>query len=87
MMPIEDWNRMAVQGLLADADRVLALTDVEDVLEHREIVDYAIANAHKNYIDLMRRRRPLMLAEKDEARFQNLMDRILARLRFFGESV
>jgi hypothetical protein len=28
-----------------------------------------------------------MLAEKDEARFQNLMDRILARLRFFGESV
>jgi hypothetical protein len=62
MMPIDDWNRMAVQGLLADADRILALTDLEAVRGDREIVDDAIANAQKNYIDLVRRRRPLMLA-------------------------
>ena len=31
MTPIEDLNRMAVQGLLADVDRVLALTDLEAV--------------------------------------------------------
>jgi hypothetical protein len=87
MMPIDDWNRMAVQGLLADADRVLALTDLEAVRGDREIVDDAIANAQKNYIDLVRRRRPLMLADADEARFQSAMDRILARIRFFGKAV
>jgi hypothetical protein len=87
MMPIDDWNRMAVQGLLADADRVLALTDLEAVRGEGEIVDDAIANAQKNYIDLVRRRRPLMLADADEARFQSAMDRILARIRFFGKAV
>jgi hypothetical protein len=50
MMPIDDWNRMAVQGLLADTARVLALTDLDAVRGDREIVDDAIANAQKNYI-------------------------------------
>jgi len=31
-------NRTAVQGLLADADRVLALTELDDVRGSREIV-------------------------------------------------
>jgi hypothetical protein len=50
-------------------------------------VDDAIANAEKNYIDLMRRRRPLMLGDADEARFQSAMDRIRARIRFFGKAL
>jgi|HubBroStandDraft_1064217.scaffolds.fasta_scaffold225903_2 hypothetical protein len=87
MTPIDYLNRMAVQGLLADADSALALTDLETVRENREIVEDAIANAQKNYIDLVRRSRPLMLADADETRFHNAMDRILARIRFFGKAV
>jgi hypothetical protein len=55
-MKMTDWNRQAVRSLLADADRVLALSDLTDVRGNREIVDDAIANARKNYLDLMRRR-------------------------------
>jgi hypothetical protein len=84
MTPIDDLNRIAVQGLLADMDRVLALTDLETVRGNREIVDDTIANAQKNYVDLMRRRRPLMLDHADEARFQSAMDQIMARIRFFS---
>lgn len=87
MTPIDDLNRMAVQGLLADADRVLAVTDLEAVRGDHEIVDDAIANAQQNYIDLVRRRRPLMLTEADEARLQRAMDCIIARVRFFGKVV
>jgi hypothetical protein len=87
MTPIDQLNRMAVDGLLADVERVLALTDLEGVRGDREIVDDAIANAQRNYIDLVRRRRPLMLADADETRFQSAMDRILARMRFFGKAV
>jgi hypothetical protein len=87
MTPVDYLNRMAVQGLLADADSVLALTDFETVRGNREIVEDAIANAQKNYIDLVRRRRPLVLADADETRFHGAMDRILARIRFFGKAV
>jgi hypothetical protein len=87
MRPIEDLNRLAVQGLLADADRVLALTDLKDVREDLEIVDDAISNTQQNYINLVRRRRPLMLTFADEATFQSAMDHILARIRFFGKSM
>jgi hypothetical protein len=86
MTPIDELNRMDVHGLLADVERVLALTDLEDVKRDREIVDDAIANAQQNYIDLARRRRRLMLADADDARFQSAMDHILARIRFFGKA-
>jgi hypothetical protein len=87
MTPIDDLNRVAVQGLLADAERVLALTDLEAVRWDRAIVDDAIANAQKNYIDLIRRRRPLMLPYAEEVQFQRAMDCIMARIRFFGQTV
>lgn len=64
----------------------LALTDLEDVRGNREIVDDVIANARKNYLDLMRRRKPLILADEEETRFQRIMDRLQARIRFFGGS-
>ena len=87
MTPINELNRMAVQGLLADADRVLAVTDLEAVRGDHEIVDDAIANAQRDYIDMARRRRRLMLADADDARFQSAMDHILADIHFFGKAV
>ncbi len=87
MMPIEDLNRLAVQGLLADAERVLALTDFENVRGTGEIVNEAVAKAHQSYIDLMRRRRPLILRDAEETQFLRAMDCILARIRFFGKAV
>lgn len=87
MTPIDEWKRAAVQGLLADADRVLALAELDSVRENREIVEHAIANARKNYIDLMRRSRPLIMTDGEKTRFQNIMDRLKARLRLFGDAV
>ena len=81
-MDIANWNRRAVQKLLADTDRVLALTDLDDVRGGREIVDHTIANAQQNFIDLARRRRPL--EDADEATFRGAMDHIQARIRYFG---
>lgn len=86
-MKMADWNRQAVRSLLADADRILTLTDLEDVRGNREIVDDVIANARKNYLDLMRRRKPLILADDEEGRFQSIMDRLQARIRFFGKTI
>jgi hypothetical protein len=50
-------------------------------------VDDAIANAQRDYIDMARRRRRLMLADADDARFQSAMDHILADIHFFGKAV
>ncbi|MFY9746710.1 MAG: hypothetical protein WAK25_10525 [Acidobacteriaceae bacterium] len=83
MTPMDDLNRMAVQGLLADADRILALTDLKDVRGDRAIVDDAIANAQRNYVDLVRRRGPLLLTAADEARLQNILDQIRTRIRLY----
>ena len=83
-MDIANWNQTAVQRLLADTDRVLALTDLDDVRGGREIVDHTIANAQQNFIDLARRRRPLTLEDADEATFRGAMDHIQARIRYFG---
>jgi hypothetical protein len=83
MTPMDDLNRMAVQGLLADADRILALTDLKDVRGDRSIVDDAIANAQRNYVDLVRRRGPLLLTAADEARLQNILDQIRTRIRLY----
>jgi hypothetical protein len=76
-MKMADWNRRAVRSLLADADLVLTFADRGDV--------HAIATARKNYLELMRRRKPLILA--DAERLQSIMDRLQGRIRFFGESV
>ncbi len=86
-MKIADWNRQAVRSLLSDADRILALTDLEDVRGSREIVNDAITNARKNYLELERRRKPLILTDEEETRFQSILGRLLARIKFFGESI
>lgn len=58
--------------------------DLGDVRGDKEIVEDAIANARKNYLDLMRRRKPLILADEEDTRFQQIMDALRARIHFFG---
>jgi hypothetical protein len=84
--PVKSLSRMAVQALLADAERALTLAGVGEVGENREIVAVTMANARHNYDVLMRRRRPLMLTHAEEVRFQNIMARLQARIRFFEQS-
>lgn len=86
-MQIENLNQMAVTALLADADRALALTELEDVRGSAAIVRETIAHARANYIDLMRRSRPLVLSGTQQAQLQQKLDRLRACLRFFGEVV
>jgi hypothetical protein len=83
----DERNRSAVQGLLADADRALALTELDDVRGSREIVGDTVANARQNYIDLVRRHRRLSLTDGEQTALQQTFDRLRARLRFFGASV
>ena len=87
MKPIDEWNRAAVKGLLADAKRVLALTEFQDVRGNREIVENTIANARQNYIDLMRRSRPLIMTDGEYETFQSILERLKARFRFFGDAL
>ena len=87
MMPMYEWNRAAVQGLLADADRALALSKSEDVRGSREIVETSLAIARRNYIDLVRRSRPLMLTDEEYSRFLDVLESLIGRLRFFGAPV
>ncbi len=83
----DDRNRTAVEGLLADADRALALTEFEDVRGSREIVRETIANARQSCIDLVRRRRTLSLTLGEQTALQQTLDVLRARLRFFDASV
>jgi hypothetical protein len=47
---------------------------VDEVRRNPEIVQIAIANAHKNYIDLVRRSRPLRMSDTDRVTFQTLLE-------------
>ncbi len=87
MAPMDELNRMAVQGLLADAERVPELTDLGAGRGEADLVDHAITSAQQNYVDLARRRRPLILREEEEVKFQTAMDCIMARIRFFGKTI
>lgn len=83
-MDIKELNRTAVYALLADAELALALTDCEDVRGNKQIVEDVIANAQRNYIDLMRRRRPLILTDPEESAFLTKMEQLKARLQFYA---
>ncbi|HUN83048.1 MAG TPA: hypothetical protein VMU48_01650 [Terracidiphilus sp.] len=84
-MQIDDWNQMATKALLADAERAVALTQANT--HESDAAPEMVANARKNYIDLQRRSRPLIMSDGDLIAFQHLLDRLRACLRFFGESV
>jgi hypothetical protein len=78
---------MVAKALLADAERTLALVQVEDIGQATGIAPDAIVKAYQNYIDLQRRRRSATMTNGDLIAFERTLDRLRACLRFFGESV
>lgn len=44
-------------------------------------------NAHKDYTDLVKRSAPLIMLHGEQVAFLKTLDRLRAKLRFFGESV
>lgn len=86
-MKIDDWNQMAIQGLLADAERALALTDVDEARGNRQIVRDTMTSAHEIYIDLVRRSRWLILGDGEQVTLQDRLDCLRAKLHFFGVSI
>ncbi len=84
---LEEWNRTAVHALLADSERALALTDLDDARGSREIVRQTLAKARQSYIDLMRRSRPLVMTDEEHRTLHSVLERMKARLHFFGQPV
>ncbi|MGA8908978.1 MAG: hypothetical protein WB524_15285 [Acidobacteriaceae bacterium] len=87
LMLMDAWNRRAVKGLLADTERIVALVDIRDIRGNRELARDTITIARQNYIDLVRRSRPLIMTDDEHQTFQGALDHLKAVLRFFGESV
>jgi hypothetical protein len=83
-MQTDEQDRMAVQELLGDAERALALAEGED--DHGNLLPDAVAKARENYIDLVRRSRRLTMRGEEQVTFQRALDRLRAFLRFFGET-
>jgi O-phosphoseryl-tRNA(Cys) synthetase len=77
---IDNWNRMAVRNLLADAGRTLALPAVETVRGNPHILWESIAKARKNYLDFVRRGSPLIMSDDEQNAFQKALDHLIARL-------
>ena len=84
---MDDRNRNAVEGLLADAERTVALVNIDDLRGNREIVPNVIAHAQRDYVDLVRRSQSLIMTDNQRATFSDLLDRLREALRFFGESL
>jgi hypothetical protein len=53
LMLKDAWNRLAVKGLLADTERIVALVDIRDIRGNRELARDTITIARQNYIDLV----------------------------------
>jgi len=79
-MDIKELIRSAVRTLLADAEFAVALTTCEDVRGNQKIAEQTVGTAQQYYIDLMRRRRPLILADDEEVTFLTRMEQLKARL-------
>ena len=84
-MQVDNLNQNAMEALLADADRALALTRVQDLREAARLV--MVADTRKNYIELQRRSRPLIMADTDVISLQRSLDCLRACLRFFNVAV
>ena len=86
-MLIDELNRRAVECLLADAERAMALVNVEDIRGNRELIADTMVIVRRNYVDLVRRSRPLRMSEEHQACFHAALDYLRAALQFYGESV
>ena len=84
-MLIDEQNQKATEVLLADANRAVALTRVPDLRESQRME--MVADARKNYLDLQKRSRPLIMSDGDLISFQRTLDRLRACLRFFHVTV
>jgi hypothetical protein len=72
---------------MADADRTLALTVLDDTSSDRTTAQSTIDNVRKSHFDLIRRRGPLILSNGEQIAFQTKMDHIIACLKFFGVAI
>jgi hypothetical protein len=86
-MHFDNGDRVAVEILMADADRTLALTNFDDSTGDRGAAQKTIASVHKSYIELRRRSGPLTMSESDQIAFLTKMDQLRACLKFFGQIV
>jgi hypothetical protein len=86
-MRVDDWNHTAVLALMADANRTLALTVFDDTSSDRAAAQSTIDNVRKSYLDLIRRRGPLIMSDAEQIAFQKKMDHMRACLNFFGQSL
>ena len=86
-MQTDDQNKKAVTALLSDAERALALTEVEGIGGGPDIAPQMAATAYENYIALVRRSTPLIMTDSDLIVFHRKLDRLRACLYFFGESL
>jgi hypothetical protein len=82
---VENLNQNATEDLLADADRAVALTRVKDLREAARLE--MVADTRKNYIELQRRSRPLIMSDTDVISLQRSLDCLRACLRFFNVTV
>lgn len=76
-----------VSVLIADAERTLARTQLEDTRGDRDHVRQTIAEARGIYEGLIRRAAETAMSSEERAALQSVMDRLRASLRFFGEAV
>jgi hypothetical protein len=82
-----DWNHTTVLALMADADRTLALTIFDDSSGDRAAAQSTIDDVRKSYLDLIRRRSPLIMSDGELIAFQTKLDQIKACLKYFGAAL
>lgn len=83
-MLIDELNRRAVECLLADAERAMALVNIEDIRGSLGLVADTMRIVRRNYSDLVRRSQPLRMSEEEEACFDAALDYLRAALRLYG---
>ena len=82
-----DWNEVAVQSLLADADLILKFFHLKTARDDAEATWLTAQQAREAYRDFQRRRENLQVSPFYFAELQNRLDRLRALLYFFGEAV
>lgn len=85
--PLPNWHQIAVELLITDADLALQAVALLFPADDKAAVDVAVRNAREVYESILARRRQIALSDREANLLDDKMDRLRARLRFFGESV
>ena len=80
-----NWNRTAVQLLIADAKTELSLLDGAVADPNFEIRMRAMRNGRRAFKDIRVRARSFLLAPEDVAVIDQALEKMKARLRFLRE--